>query len=92
MVINDKAVLALGVLSVLGAVVYNHQRVYAASLPVAVVEMAAAVRDTPGPKLPPGYWTNPSTSPLAGVVRVRMPPASPIERLQAPVLNRQREW
>ena len=80
MVINDKAVLAFGVLSVLGVVVHNHQRAYAASLPVAVVEMAAAVRDTPEPELPRGYLTNPSTSPLAGVITVTLPPASPIRR------------
>ena len=46
----------------------------------AVVEMAGAVRDTPEPELPRGYLTNPSTSPLAGVMTVTLPPASPIRR------------
>ena len=84
MVINDKAVLAFGVLSVLGVVVHTQHRAYAASLPVAVVEMATAVRDNPEPVLPHGYLTNPSTSPLAGVMTVTLPPARPIARLHQP--------
>ena len=84
MVINGNVVLAFGVLSMLGVVVHNHQRAYATSRPVAVVEMASAVRDTPEPVLPRGFFTNPSTSPLAGVGMAMLQPASPIGRLYQP--------
>ncbi|GEP61205.1 hypothetical protein [Reyranella soli] len=80
MVISDKAVLAFGILSVIGVFAYNHHRAYAGDLPVVAVEMAAAVRENPAPELPRGYLTNPDTSPLAGVMIVGLVPASPIRR------------
>ena len=80
MIISDKAILAFGILSVLGVAVHNNYRANAASLPVAAVEMAVPVREGPAPELPRGYLTNPDTSPLAGVMKVALPPASPIRR------------
>ena len=80
MVISDKAVLAFGILSVLGVAVHNNHRANAASTAIAGVESAAAVRESPAPDLPRGYLTDPATSPLAGVMTVALMPASPIRR------------
>lgn len=80
MVISDKAVLAVGILSVLGVAFHNNYRANAASPAVAAVEMTAAVREIAAPELPRGYLTDPATSPLAGVTTVALPPAGPIRR------------
>lgn len=85
MVINGTAVLVFGIMSVLGVAVHNNQRANAASPTMAAVEMAAASRESVESELPRGYIGNPETSPLAGITRVALPPASPI--LKYPLLN-----
>jgi hypothetical protein len=81
MVINGTAVLAFGIMSVIGVAVHNNHRANAASPTIAAVEMAAASRESATSELPPGYWGNPATSPLAGFTPVALPPARPILRL-----------
>jgi hypothetical protein len=82
MVINGKAVLALGIVSVLGVAVHNNHRANAASPPVATVEVAAKMEGLtrPGRDLPRGYLANPATSPLAGFSPAMLPSAGPILR------------
>ena len=76
MVINGTAVLAFGILSVLGVAVHNNHRANAASPTIAVETVAATA-----PTLPRGYLADPATSPLAGFTPVMLPPARPILRL-----------
>jgi hypothetical protein len=85
MVINGTAVLAFGIMSVLGVAVHNNQRANAASPTMAAVETAAASRESISSELPRGYIGNAATSPLAGLTTVALPPVSPI--LKYPVLN-----
>ncbi len=68
-------------MSVLGVAVHNNHRANAASPTIAAVEMAAASRESAASELPPGYWGNPATSPLAGFTPLERPPARPILRL-----------
>lgn len=86
MVINGTAVLAFGIISVLGAAVHNNHRANAANPPVAVVEMAAAFEGftSSARELPRGYLANPATSPLAGFTPAMLPPSRPILRSDAP--------
>jgi hypothetical protein len=77
MVINGTAVLAFGILSVLGVAVHNNHRAIAAGPTVAAVDTVAAT----APELPRGYLADPATSPLAGFTPVMLPPARPILRL-----------
>lgn len=79
MVINGTAVLAFGIVSVLGVAVHNNHRVNAASPPVAV-EVAAVSVEVSTRELPRGYLTNAATSPLAGFTTIVLPPARPILR------------
>ena len=76
MVINGTAVLAFGILSVLGVAVHNNHRANAAGPTIAAVEMVAAA----APELPRGYLADPATSPLAGPVPFVLPPSRPILR------------
>ncbi len=75
--INGTAVLAFGIAAVLGVAVYNNQRANAASSADAAVEMA--LHEGEVGELPPNYFTNPATSPLAGVSPVALTPARPIQ-------------
>ncbi len=76
MVINGTAVLAFGVLSVLGVALHNNHRANAAAPTIAAIETVAATV----PELPRGYLANPATSPLAGFTSAALPPARPILR------------
>ena len=76
MVINGTAVLAFGILSVLGVAVHNHHRASAASPTIAAVETVAAT----APELPRGYLADPATSPLAGFSPFVLPLSRPILR------------
>lgn len=80
MIVNGTAVLAFGIVSVLGVAVHNNHRAKVASPPVAAVETAAAAFEVSARQLPRGYLANPATSPLAGVTQVVLPPARPILR------------
>lgn len=81
MIISGNAVLLLGVLSVFGAATHNHLRVHAAEVPAAVLTAKTVVVQTQV-QVPPGYWTDPATSPLQGVgMGLDRPTAGPILNL-----------
>jgi len=88
MLIMGKAVLALGIFSVVGAAAHNHSlaasrfepaSTFAIQAPTPAINHAGFTIAAPTTaELPRGYWSNPATSPLQGMGMPAMQPSGPV--------------